>query len=106
MTDYLPSDMTAPGLYLITRQRESAPRGPFDSVRDMASATGLTDYPENGYVAHFDGHHVTGVHSLNPDDLMRPLTDAETEAYLSGHRSYPHAVETEHGVLVPATERR
>lgn len=33
--------------------------------------------------------------------MMRPLTDAETVAYLAGHVAHAGAVETPHGVMVP-----
>lgn len=77
MTDYKDEDFTGDGLYLVHYGRADAPDGPFDSVRSLAGATGLTSYPSTAYVVHYaaqdsdaEGPLVSMVSSLNPDDLL------------------------------------
>jgi hypothetical protein len=69
--DYQADQITQPGLYRVVTDRPDLLEGPFPSVRDMAHATGMTDYPPDGYIIDVaaDGT-VSSVPALNPDDLL------------------------------------
>lgn len=65
--DYKNEDFTAPGFYLVSFGGDPPPDGPFESLGELVAATGLDDYPPEGYIVHFDGERLATVPSLNPD---------------------------------------
>jgi hypothetical protein len=74
--DWNVDDFTGVGYYRIWYQRVNPPAGPFETISEMARATDLRDYPDDGMIVHVFNIHPSGiieigsVPSLNPDDLV------------------------------------
>lgn len=73
MTDYYDEDLQecGPGYYRIYYGLPEGLSGPHDSIGQLARITRLYDYPDDGYVVHFDGEVIGSIPSLNPDDLLQ-----------------------------------
>lgn len=82
---------TPVGYYRIWHAEASAPKGPFDSIPELAADLKLTDYPSDGYIVHFDGRVVGSVPSLNPDDLYKPPMN-DVRLYYKGDDDDQHDV--------------
>lgn len=73
MSDYEDDDIVDAGYYVVTYGGTPKPQGPFPTVREMAQAVGLTDYPYKGYIIWCDENGgISNIPSLNPDDLLTP----------------------------------
>lgn len=80
--DYEDGDFSGPGYYLVTYGGDPAPQGPYSTISELAQATDLTDYPDDGYVVVLgsDGR-ITTVPSLNPD-VSRKTAETNPPYYI------------------------